>query len=228
MSQATRDYGNFPLQIPADYAGYYAKYLVNAVQWAPQEKLPEVAGKPYRRYWREKFLTRHRYPRGGCAGTPHKHFVSTVRGDARHGRLHRQGRKIFCLLICISRPHQQAVALAAVVMEQLEYQALPSTEIPVPKSLVIPIGTDILVRLVTDSVTLASPGKSYTYRPLLSDAEELNCGLALDFHFGDNADQDLRRKADFLRDLIDEPAFSTLRTKEQLGWVVPQEHHTWG
>ena len=42
--QAIRDYGNFPLQMPADHAGYYARYLVNAVQWTPHEKLPEVAG----------------------------------------------------------------------------------------------------------------------------------------------------------------------------------------
>ena len=61
----------------------------------------------------------------------------------------------------------------------------------------------------------------------MTDAEELNCGLALDFHFGDNADQDLRRKVDFLRHLIDEPAFSTLRTKEQLGYAVPAKHHGW-
>jgi len=63
-------------------------------------------------------------------------------------------------------------------------------------------------------------GKSYTYRTLVTDAEELNCGLVLDFYFGDCADQDVRRKADLLRHLLDEPAFSTLRTKEQLGYIV--------
>jgi len=131
-----------------------------------------------------------------------------------------------CPPIYISCPDQQAVALGALVKEELEYQVLPSTDIPVPKSLVIPIGTDILVHWVTNSMTLASPGKSHTYRTLVTDVEELNCGLALDFHFGDIADQDHRRKADFLSHLIDEPAFSTLRTKEQLGCVVPQEHHT--
>ena len=60
----------------------------------------------------------------------------------------------------------------------------------------------------------------------MTDPEELNCGLALDFHFGDNMNQDLRRKADFLRHLIDEPAFSTLRTEEQLGYVVQQKDHS--
>ena len=59
----------------------------------------------------------------------------------------------------------------------------------------------------------------------MADPEELNCGLAFDFHFGDNADQDLRRKADFLGHLIDEPAFSTLRTEEQLGYAVPPKHY---
>lgn len=57
------------------------------------------------------------------------------------------------------------------------------------------------------------------------DTEELNCGLVLDFHFGDNADQDLRRKADLLGHLLDEPAFSTLRTREQLGCVVRRKYH---
>lgn len=60
---------------------------------------------------------------------------------------------------------------------------------------------------------------------MVTDAEELNCGLALDFHFGDNADQDLRRKADLLRHLLDEPAFSTLRTREQLGCVTLPKHY---
>lgn len=59
----------------------------------------------------------------------------------------------------------------------------------------------------------------------MTDVEELNCGLALDFHFGDSADQDIRRKADLLRHLLDEPAFSTLRTREQLGCVVRLEYH---
>ena len=61
----------------------------------------------------------------------------------------------------------------------------------------------------------------------MTDTEELNCGLALDFHFGDNANENLRRKADLLRHLIDEPAFSTLRTREQLGCAVPPGHHNW-
>ena len=59
----------------------------------------------------------------------------------------------------------------------------------------------------------------------MADAEEPNCGLALDFHFGDNADQDLRRKADLLKHLLDEPAFSTLRTREQLGCVGRPKRH---
>jgi len=42
--QATRDYGNFPLQKPADHAGYYARYLINTLHWTPEEKLPEVTG----------------------------------------------------------------------------------------------------------------------------------------------------------------------------------------
>ncbi|KAF9651581.1 LuxS/MPP-like metallohydrolase [Thelephora ganbajun] len=174
--RAIRDYGNFPLQKPADHAGYYARYLVNTLQWTPEEKLPEVTGI--------------------CVEEVQMHHASLL------SRLYVE------ILVTGNFTDGEAVALAALVKEQLQYQALPPTEIPVPKSLVIPMG------------------KSYTYRPLVTDPDELNCGLVLDFHLGDNADQDLRRKADFLRHLIDEPAFSTLRTKEQLGYHVATSRWT--
>jgi len=51
---------------------------------------------------------------------------------------------------------QEAVTLATLVGEQLQYQVLPPTEIPVPKSLIIPVGMDILTRQTTDSVALIS------------------------------------------------------------------------
>lgn len=54
----------------------------------------------------------------------------------------------------ILHPPQEAVALAALIKEQLQYQVLPLVEIPVPKSLVIPTGTYTLVCQTTDSVTL--------------------------------------------------------------------------
>ena len=57
LSQAIRDYGNFPLQKPADHAEYYARYLVNTKQWTPEEKLPEVMSKVCTRYERDQFLT---------------------------------------------------------------------------------------------------------------------------------------------------------------------------
>lgn len=31
--------------MPADHAGYYAKYFVNPTKWTPEEKLLEIASK---------------------------------------------------------------------------------------------------------------------------------------------------------------------------------------
>lgn len=94
VSQAIRDYGNFPLQKPADHAGYYARYLVHTMQWTPEEKLPEVAGTGWKQT-RERFLIYRRYRRGGCTSTPRKPFVSIVRGDACYREFYGQGRRPF-------------------------------------------------------------------------------------------------------------------------------------
>lgn len=46
--QAINDYGNFLLQRPVDHAGYYAKHIVDPMQWTPEDKMPEVAGKAFK------------------------------------------------------------------------------------------------------------------------------------------------------------------------------------
>jgi len=139
-----------------DHAVYYARYLVNAVQWTPEEKLPEITGATCNRRKRKHFLIHRRYRRGGCTSTPCKPFVSTVCGNACYRKFYGQGRKFFIPSTNTLHPPQEAVALAALVREQLQYQVLPPTEIPVPKSLIIPIGMDILTCQTTDSVTLTS------------------------------------------------------------------------
>ena len=108
------------------------------------------------RHKREYFLIHRRYRRRGCTSTPCKPFVSTLRGDACHRKFYGQGRKHFLSPRLTPNTPQEAVALAALVREQVQYQVLPPTEIPVPKSLVVPIGMDILARQTTDSVTLTS------------------------------------------------------------------------
>jgi len=49
---------------------------------------------------------------------------------------------------------QEAVTLAVLVGERLKSRVLHPTEIPVPKSLIIPVGMVILTRQTTDSVAL--------------------------------------------------------------------------
>jgi len=117
---------------------------------------PRSQVRPGNRHKREPFLIHRRCRRGRGTSTPCKSFVSTVRRDARHWKLHGQGRKLFIPQQTPYTP-QEAVTFAALVGEQLQYQALPPVEIPVPKSLIIPVGMDILTRQTTDSVALISP-----------------------------------------------------------------------
>lgn len=44
------------------------------------------------------------------------------------------------LQIRVSHHHQEAISLASLMEDQLQYQVLPPVEIPVPRSLVIPMG----------------------------------------------------------------------------------------
>ena len=117
---------------------------------------PRSRVRPGNRHKREPILIHRRCRCGRCTSTPCKSFFSTVRRDARHWKLHGQGRKFF---IPQQTPYipQEAVTFAALVGEQLKYQVLPSTEIPVPKSLIIPVGMNILTHQTADSVDLMSP-----------------------------------------------------------------------
>lgn len=90
--------------MPADHAGYYAKYFVNPIQWTPEEKLPEVAGKAYelsRGDWR---LIHPRYQPGGCTNASRKPAISTVRRDACHREFYGQGGMFRPLRLFLTPP----------------------------------------------------------------------------------------------------------------------------
>lgn len=72
-----------------------------------------------------------------------------------------------------------------------------------------------------DQKTLLLPsGHNAVYELKNRNPDEVNSALSLYVHFGPIADQRLRVAGSLLSQIITEPAFSTLRTKEQLGYIV--------
>lgn len=65
-----------------------------------------------------------------------------------------------------------------------------------------------------------TPGKTYRYDKLLPDEKNTNSCIQYFIHIGDVADVKLYAYTELLAQLIKEPAFDTLRTKEQLGYIV--------
>ena len=64
------------------------------------------------------------------------------------------------------------------------------------------------------------PGSDYLYKRTLANPENVNHGIEYIVFVGNKIDRDLRAKLLLLAQLIDEPCFDQLRTKEQLGYVV--------
>ena len=60
----------------------------------------------------------------------------------------------------------------------------------------------------------------FLLRKTVYDTAQLNSAVHILFYVGDDSDQQLRIKTDLLGAIASEPAFDTLRTKEQLGYIV--------
>lgn len=66
---------------------------------------------------------------------------------------------------------------------------------------------------------LLPQGKTFCYQQMLADDKNINSCIQHVTQFGSYSEE-LSAKASLFAQLIDEPAFDTLRTKEQLGYVV--------
>lgn len=64
------------------------------------------------------------------------------------------------------------------------------------------------------------PGSDYLYRHTLANPNNINHCIDYVIHIGDPQDRSLRAKLLILSQMLSEPVFDTLRTKEQLGYVV--------
>ncbi|KAJ8128750.1 hypothetical protein O1611_g4882 [Lasiodiplodia mahajangana] len=79
---------------------------------------------------------------------------------------------------------------------------LPKEEWPITRSLILP------------------PGSNYLYKKTLEDPENVNHCIEYYLHIGNRGDRSIRAKTQLLDQILHEPAFDQLRTKEQLGYIV--------
>ena len=97
---------------------------------------------------------------------------------------------------------EETLRVADLVETTLRPRTLPSSQWPVRRNV------------------LLQPGSNYVYEHTLTDPENVNSCIEYYLQVGSNMDAGLRAKVQILAQLTDEPSFDTLRTKEQLGYVV--------
>ena len=97
---------------------------------------------------------------------------------------------------------KEALQLTGMVESVLQPRVLPQSQWPILRSLVLP------------------EGSNYIYEKTLKDPENVNHCIEYWLYTGNRADGLVRAKTLLIEQMIHEPAFNRLRTKEQLGYVV--------
>ncbi|KAI9781095.1 MAG: Insulinase (Peptidase M16) [Peltula sp. TS41687] len=97
---------------------------------------------------------------------------------------------------------EDALRLTRLVESSLKSHALPSSQWPIQRSLVLP------------------EGGNFVYSRALKDPANVNHGIETFMYVGLRSDRTLRAKLLLVAQITEEPAFDQLRTKEQLGYVV--------
>ncbi|KAI1168102.1 peptidase M16 inactive domain-containing protein [Nemania serpens] len=97
---------------------------------------------------------------------------------------------------------EDSLKLTDMIESILKPRVLPKEEWPIMRSLVFPAGSN------------------YLYQKTLKDPANVNHCLEYYLHIGDKGDRAVRAKTQLLDQIIHEPAFDQLRTKEQLGYIV--------
>ncbi|KAI0419931.1 peptidase M16 inactive domain-containing protein [Xylaria grammica] len=97
---------------------------------------------------------------------------------------------------------EDSLKLTDMIESILKPRVLPKEEWPIMRSLAFPSGSN------------------YLYKKTLKDPANVNHCLEYYLHIGDKGDRSIRAKTQLLDQIIHEPAFDQLRTKEQLGYIV--------
>lgn len=113
--------------------------------------------------------------------------------------------------------HQEAIKIAEMAEKGLGVSPLSAVELN-DKALVLPEGTRYhghYPRLIN-----CSPASNFIWSSPLPNINQANSALTYYIHIGSIVDQRLRVTAAILTQILTEPAFNILRTKEQLGYIV--------
>ena len=97
---------------------------------------------------------------------------------------------------------EDALRLTDIVDSTMQSRTLPSSQWPVRRSLILP------------------PGSNYVYKRLLKDPQNVNHCIDYVLFTHLNTDRTTRAKLLLFAQIASEPVFDTLRSKEQLGYVV--------
>ncbi|KAJ0100678.1 hypothetical protein J7T55_000468, partial [Diaporthe amygdali] len=97
---------------------------------------------------------------------------------------------------------EDALKLTSMLENKVQTRALPSLQWPISRSLLFP------------------PGSNYVYRKMLSDPANLNHCIEYWLYIGQKDERMARAKVVLLEQILYEPVFNQLRTKEQLGYAV--------
>lgn len=97
---------------------------------------------------------------------------------------------------------EDALKLTGAIENILKPRMLSKEQLPIIRSLVFP------------------PGSNYLYKKTLQDPENVNHCIEYYLHIGSKGDHKIRAKTQLLDQILSEPTFDQLRTKEQLGYIV--------
>lgn len=97
---------------------------------------------------------------------------------------------------------EDALKVTGMVESILKPRTLPRSQWPIVRSLILP------------------QGSNFVYKKELKDPANVNHCIETWFYFGDRSDRQTRAKTLLICQMIHEPAFNQLRTKEQLGYIV--------
>ncbi|KAK4107000.1 hypothetical protein N656DRAFT_764192, partial [Canariomyces notabilis] len=97
---------------------------------------------------------------------------------------------------------EDALKLTDMIESTLKPRVLPQQQWRVRRGLLLP------------------PGSNYVWKKTLKDPANVNHCIQYYLHAGDRGDYNVRAKTLLLDQIVDEPCFNQLRTKEQLGYIV--------
>ncbi|KAK7570948.1 hypothetical protein V3481_019038 [Fusarium oxysporum f. sp. vasinfectum] len=97
---------------------------------------------------------------------------------------------------------KDALKATHMVESMLKPRVLPKAQWPILRSLIL------------------TKGSNYVFRKTLKDPDNVNHCVGTWFYVGSRDDRDVRTKTLLLEQMLREPAFDQLRTKEQLGYIV--------